>query len=160
MRREQKRSLATLVMMLAFAVSVVKCGDDSNDCQPGLPCPCAGARGCVYDCPEAGCMPQCHDVDFCSVACGAACSYQCHNTRQCGIACGSACNIDCHDVADCQGDVGSGSSVSCHNLNNCNITCRGSCEVECRSVSSCSVNCASGSATNCGDGRFVCDRAC
>src|SRR6188768_4117371 len=135
-RRSRHRLLMAVSTSVLLVFSLVQCGDDDDDgCASGVPCVCSGARGCIYECPESGCIPQCDNVDFCSADCGGNCEYTCHNVHQCSVGCGS----------------------------NCDVSCSGECEVRCADVpeSSCVANCQSGAApTACGNGVYVCDRSC
>jgi len=158
-------STASLVSMLWLAPFFVECSDDGSSCVPGVPCHCANARGCIYECLESNCNPQCNDVSFCDVHCGALCNTTCNNVHDCSIECGSNCDVECHDVDRCVVRVGPGSQpgasrVSCRNLGSCEVACRGACEVDCTSVGSCSVTCADGAPTHCGGERFVCAQPC
>ncbi len=158
LRARKKPSKPALALTFLLALSLVKCGDDEGGCRPGVPCHCAQGRGCVYDCPQAGCMPECHDVDFCSASCGPSCKYTCHNSADCSVRCGGGCNVECHDVSNCRASVGAQSVVTCRQLSNCDITCNGPCEVDCQGgVGACNVNCRNGTAREVRGNRIVCE---
>lgn len=153
-------SASVLLLLLTF----VQCGDDDDGgCTPGVPCHCSTARGCIYDCPESGCIPECDNVDFCSADCGSDCDYTCNNVNQCSVECGGDCSVTCHDVSECIAEVGSGSCVRCDRLSTCDVYCHGDCEVRCANVpeSSCVARCASGDEPlDCGNGVLVCNTTC
>ena len=149
----------TLIIAAAAALSLTDCSDDEG-CEPGAPCPCAGARGCIYNCPDAGCRPICNDVDFCAATCGDTCSYQCTRVNACDVECDAGCATYCADVSDCRAYVGPGSEVTCERLSNCEVSCRGACRVTCTNVSACNVECAEGDVTDCGNGVKVCGQPC
>lgn len=154
------RLVWSLLVMVLTALAFTNCSDDSGGCEPGMPCRCTGARGCIYDCPETGCLPLCSDVDFCSATCGADCGYTCSRVSACDVDCGAGCDTACMDVSDCRARVGPESTVTCDRLSNCDVTCDGSCRVTCSSVGACNVNCSTGSSTDCGGGVHVCGLAC
>ena len=160
--RRRNLPLTTLLAGV-LALGLARCGDGDNPCRPGVPCVCSQSRGCIYDCPDTGCVPSCDNVDFCDASCGASCRFDCHNARECSVACGGGCDVSCHDVTDCLASVGAGSCVRCNNLSNCDVACAGDCEVRCNGVpeQSCKVTCRDGSAASeCGGGVFVCGDSC
>lgn len=157
MRYGLRQKLITATLLALLTLPLVQCGDDDDGCQPGVPCPCGQARGCVFHCPESGCIPTCSNVDFCDVSCGNDCAYTCDRVHDCSIGCGAGCDVHCSEVDSCEVFAGPNSSVSCRSLGRCRVVCDGPCQVDCEGVSSCDVSCSDGSGPSESGGRRVCN---